>query len=320
MSKKSEKFELQIHRIHELLEQEGSEVTWNDKIPDPDNIEQPRQIDITVKRDGKLTLIECRIHKESQNVKWVEELIGRRLSLKADAIIAVSASGFTKGATLKAKKYGVILRDLLTLTEQEVQAWGFKTKVQLAFMTYNQVEIDLGLNFQGQQLANFDSKIEDLKKSDVLYRIFETASEVIEEKNPTGEQTNFTVEFSTDDFSFSGINIETVKFTSGVSRITQFLEIPSVVAYDSPEVQVGERNVLIEDVDFGDFNITQSSNRVSVAADLSPVVCPPNSQFLHVSFDFGRIIDMESFEILGLPPFNIPLKNIKLKVFAKNFN
>jgi len=95
MTKKSEKFELQIRRIHELLEQKGSEVTWNDKIPDPDNIKQPRQIDISIKRDGKLTIVECRIHQKSQNVKWIEELIGRRLSLKADAVIAVSSSGFT---------------------------------------------------------------------------------------------------------------------------------------------------------------------------------------------------------------------------------
>lgn len=36
MMKKSDKFELQIHRIYELLEQKGSKVTWNDKIPDPD--------------------------------------------------------------------------------------------------------------------------------------------------------------------------------------------------------------------------------------------------------------------------------------------
>ena len=108
--KRPEKFERQIWRLHELLEQPGSEVTWNDHLPDPDNPSQPRQIDVTIRRDGKLTLVECRIHNDRQDVQWIEELIGRRLSFRADAVIAVSASGFTKGAILKAKSFGKIGR------------------------------------------------------------------------------------------------------------------------------------------------------------------------------------------------------------------
>jgi len=95
---KSVKFERQIERIHQLLENEGSQVTWDDKIPDPDNPKQPRQIDITIRRDGRTTHIECRIHRTKQGVKWIEELQGRKDSLCADSVIAVSASGFTKGA------------------------------------------------------------------------------------------------------------------------------------------------------------------------------------------------------------------------------
>lgn len=246
--------------------------------------------------------------------------MGRRSSLKADAVIAVSSSGFTSGAHLKAKKYGIILRDLRTLTEQEIKAWGFKTKVRLTFMLYSQVEIDLGLNVQGLQLPDTDTIVKNLKKSDTLYRIFEMASDLIEEKNPSGEQTNFKAEFHTEDFSFSDFKVETVKFSSSVSRITQYLEIASVVAYDAPEIQTGKRKILIENVDFGDFHITQSSNKISVAVDLSSIVCPPNSQFLNIGFDFGQTVNMESFEILGLPPFHITIKNIQLGIFAKNFN
>jgi hypothetical protein len=94
-------------------------VTWNNHIPDPDNPAQPRQIDVTIKRDGALTLVECRQHKSKQNVKWIEELMGRRISLGAQGVIAVSSSGFTAGAVNKAKKQGIILRDLQQLTEQQ---------------------------------------------------------------------------------------------------------------------------------------------------------------------------------------------------------
>ena len=100
-----------------------AEVTWDERIPDPDNPSQPRQIDITIKRDGKLTIVECRIHKSRQNVKWIEELIGRRASLNADSIIAVSSSGFTSGAIIKSKRFGIILRELAELSNFEVSNW-----------------------------------------------------------------------------------------------------------------------------------------------------------------------------------------------------
>lgn len=89
MNKKSVAFEQEIHRLHELVERSGAEVTWNDYIPDPDNPSQPRQIDITVRRDGALTIVECRLQKNRQSVKWIEELIGRRSSLRAASAIAV---------------------------------------------------------------------------------------------------------------------------------------------------------------------------------------------------------------------------------------
>lgn len=44
-------------------------MTWNDHLSDPDNPQQLRQIDITVKRGKHLTLIECRIHRQRQGVK-----------------------------------------------------------------------------------------------------------------------------------------------------------------------------------------------------------------------------------------------------------
>src|ERR1700688_4605315 len=117
--KPSNSFEQQIHRIYEFLEGSGVQVTWDDHIPDPDNPSQSRQIDITIKRDGKLTLVECRHHRSRQNVKWIEEMMGRRVSLKADSAIAVSSSGFTSGAQNKAKKHGIVTRDLRELTERE---------------------------------------------------------------------------------------------------------------------------------------------------------------------------------------------------------
>jgi hypothetical protein len=112
--------ERQVHRIHELLVRSQADVTWNDHVPDPDNPEQLRQIDITIRREGKLTLIECRLSPRRQNVKWVEELMGRRQSLMAAEIIGVASAGFTAGAQKKAARFGVRLRDFEQLSDEEI--------------------------------------------------------------------------------------------------------------------------------------------------------------------------------------------------------
>jgi hypothetical protein len=93
--------ERQVECIERLIAQEGSEVTWNDRIPDPDNPRQRRQIDITIRRDGRLTIVECRMEKSPHDVTWIEQLMGRRESLRAGSVIAVSASKFTKETLLK---------------------------------------------------------------------------------------------------------------------------------------------------------------------------------------------------------------------------
>ncbi len=111
MSKASDEFEVMISRIHELLEGEGAIVKWNERILDPDNPAQGRQIDVLVTKNGLRTHIECRLRKVPQHVKWIEELMRRRTSLGTDAVVAISASGFTSGAIRKANRYGILLRD-----------------------------------------------------------------------------------------------------------------------------------------------------------------------------------------------------------------
>src|SRR5260221_7722697 len=129
-------FEHQIERIHKLLEGEAAKVTWNDKIPDPHNPDQLRQIDITIQRDELKIHAECRIHQSPQDVTWIEELIGRRVSLGADAIIAVSSSGFTAGAIRKASAFNIHLRTLGTLSDDEGPLW---SNIALPVMVYYEV-------------------------------------------------------------------------------------------------------------------------------------------------------------------------------------
>ena len=315
MSGASEKFELQIKRIHDLIEQSGAEITWDDHIPDPDNPDQPRQIDVSIKYEDTLTLLECRIHKKRQDVKWVEELIGRRASLHADAIIAVSASGFTKGAVLKAKAHGVILRDFLSLTEQEVETWGKKTKVSVTLFKYDRIKMLFTFDKAFQNIISVNHIEQAMLKDGSKFRgIFDEVASGIEEKNPDYMPCLMQVGLSSKTLTIQDIPVKSILFQSYFEADIQVLEIPSVVAYDTPESGTLERNVYVEQVEMGEFEIMQSTNNVSVAIDLSPMTMPANCQFHSVNFEFSRSVSMDTVYMLGLPELGIPVKNLDIGV------
>ena len=311
MSKVSQKFERQIGRINELIKQQGSKITWNDHILDPDNPEQPRQIDITICQDNQLTLVECRIHKKKQDVKWIEELIGRRVSLKADAVIAVSASGFTEGAIAKAKSFGIILRDLLSLTEEEISTWGCKTHVLLTFYEYKNVLLTFIFQSDFRDRITLEDIIYLLQtQSHELRGIFDVAADAIDRNNPKSLPCRFKANLHAKKLHISEVPVTSIGFEADFQTIVHELDIPSVVAYDCPRVDALKRNVFVEAVELGDFEITQSSNKVFVALDLSPISVPENCQFRLVNFDFNRTVTMEWLEVLGVPEMGIKLKDV----------
>lgn len=171
MTKESDEFERRIERINRLLAQEDAIVTWNDSIPDPDNPDQLRQIDITIRKNEEITHVECRLHRKAQDVKWVEELIGRRLSLQAHRMIAVSSSGFTKGAQAKADKYGIELRELNSLTDDEIRNWCYESKLTIDFYQYKETKVSFLFTsanegkFSIERITRFAQTSEQIKAS-----------------------------------------------------------------------------------------------------------------------------------------------------------
>lgn len=318
MSLASEKFELQIKRIHDLLEQSDAEVTWNDHLPDPDNPEQRRQIDISIKVDNKLTLIECRIHKERQNVKWIEELMGRRVSLFADTVIAVSASGFTKGAIVKAKAHGVILRDILSLTEQEILQWGKTTTVWVSFFRYENIVILFAFDQQYRGTIT-ENDVEKVIASDgsKIREIFDLVASANKKENPNSYPGRLKATLSSKLLTINGAPVARVVFTADFEEIRQTFKTPSVVAYDEPRIEALERSAFIENVEIGEFEIVQSTDVVSVVFDLSPLNIPNDCQFHRVNFDFKRPVEINSVYIIGLPELHIPLTELNIGVIFK---
>lgn len=182
MSEASRKLEVQIQRIHRLIEDTGADVVWNDRIADPDNPAQSRQIDVAIRRDGKLTIVECRTHNSPQDVTWIEELIGRRSSLKADAIVAVSASGFTSGAKLKAARFGIVLRQLDEISADDVDSWGLDATLVIIF--YELVGLALVIKHEGFDLPK-DAIVRNTKGGEINFlAILDLIVKNIEDNDP----------------------------------------------------------------------------------------------------------------------------------------
>jgi hypothetical protein len=317
MTKASDQFEQMIARIHELLEGEGAQVEWNENIPDPDNPWRLRQIDVVVRKDGFLGLIECRIHKSKQNVKWVEELIGKRISLKADAVVAVSSSGFTSGAMKKAAKYGIVLRDLLTLSDDEIRSWSRAIKISLFFYKYEEFEIFLYLGHVDLTSISIQKIAGELKNYYGLRTILTAPLELIDSKKLIlkgnhNKTVRFAVQFRIDNFHLQGKAVEEIEVKGKAALERLDLNMPLMLAYGLPSTGAKERHVYIQTFNMGQTSIVHHQGVVSICLDLSDLDIPPYWQFRFFTTSGDQDNYIEKLEISS--PEKVIMKVDKLRV------
>lgn len=296
-----EALERQIHRIHELLERSHDDVTWNDHIPDPDNPKQLRQIDITIRRDRKLTIIECRLSRSRQNVKWIEELIGRRQSLGAHSIIAVASAGFTIGAQRKAARYGVLLRDLRQLSDEEIASWGGQVTLMLYYYQYSDVEIAVG--FAPQSVPNVDPAVvkQELRSHGVLQSVFSAAAAHLDTLKLLARNDTRTVRFGVllrpEMVDLCGEPVLEIGIEGKARLVAQPITSPGVFGYGEPTEAPTEREATIERFKLGETSIVHNDDRIAVDIDLSAVALPPLAQIRYFRTTSADELDYESFAI-----------------------
>jgi hypothetical protein len=306
VTKESEEFEQRIHRTLELIEGSGAHVTWNDRIPDPDNPSQPRQIDITIRRDGAVTHAECRLHKERQDVQWIEELYGRKVSLQAANVIAVSSSGFTQGAILKAERLGVVLRDLRDLSPEEVAGWGCIVEMKVYYYQYDSLK--LVLLFRESDAAALDNR-DDL--ADVLkvlpgrQSLFNASLELFDAESMTLEERlkkryRFEVKLRLEDFHVCGRPVQSVEFSGNAQLQEMDVRLPVALAYGAPQEKAASRSTLLQKMPDSDTGfIIHAPDRLATVIDVAKLNLPPNAQFRYARTMASKTMDMDSVELLG---------------------
>jgi hypothetical protein len=296
-----EELERQIHRIHELLECSHDDVTWNERIPDPDNPGQLRQIDVTIRRGGKLTIVECRLSRGPQNVKWIEELIGRRQSLGAHSVIAVASAGFTTGAQRKAARYGVLLRDLCQLTEEEIACW--RDQVTLIMYYYQYSDVELGVGFAPQSVLNIDPVLltQELRSHPVLQAVFNAAATKLDELQLLARNDSRTFRFGVlirpEMVLLCGERVLEIGLEGKGRLVAQPISSPGAFGYGEPTQDTTQRQVTVERFNMGETSVVHRKDRIATDIDLSSVALPPLSQIRYFRTTSADELDHKSFAI-----------------------
>lgn len=321
MRKKSDQFEILISRIHKLLEDDNAAVKWNERIPDPDNPKRGRQVDVLIKKDGLINIIECRLHKEPQDVKWIEELMGRRISLEANSIVAVSNSGFTYGAIQKANKYGVILKDFNKLTNEEIISWSRSIEVSLFYYRYE--DFKLAFLFSSEDIDKIEQN--QIKKELQNYMgfnaLFKAQLDLIDQQKLIIEENQsnnvpFRVKFIIEDFQICDAQVQEIE-ASGIAYLEEKkLIVPEILAYGSPEYETKDRDVYIQNYNLGESKVIQHNGHVSLTLDISKLETPPYWQFRFITVESKYENYMDLLEIVGPENINMKVDKIDLSIVS----
>lgn len=297
----SKALERQICRVYELLERSPSKVTWDDRVRDPDNPKQFRQIDITIRRQGRLTIVECRLSKRRQDVKWIEELIGRRKSLGAHAIVAVSSSGFTSGARKKAKRYGVRLRDLRRLTEDEIRGWDPQVALTLYYYRYSDLNLTVGLAGESEARLDSGGLGGGLVSHPIVQSAFNAAAKYLDSAKLLTRRLDqdvlFGVRIRPRKAFLCGKPVLEVGLEGKARLVAQRLDSPTTFRFGDPAEPVAERQVTVQRFVPAETNIVHDQDRVAIDVDLSRLTLPPLSQIRYIRTESTAALSHQSFAI-----------------------
>ncbi|MEU1519916.1 restriction endonuclease [Streptomyces sp. NPDC005811] len=129
-----------VATLEEILADSAVEVRSPDHIDGKSG--SSREVDVSLRaRVGSvevLVILECRDRGRSQDIEWIDQLIGKRDDVGASKAVAVSRAGFTSGAQKRAEQGAIELRTLDSVTRETVWGW---VGVEFATATVRQFDI-----------------------------------------------------------------------------------------------------------------------------------------------------------------------------------
>ena len=310
-------FEKQVERIVRSLEGQGAKVTWDDHIPDPDNPEQPRQVDITIRRNSTLAIVECRLHSRRQDVKWIEEMCGRRISLNADEAIAVSASGFTEGAIRKGQRLGVALKRLQSLTLEEIIRWGQGISLVFRYIQFESLQIYAVVSelFQGRVAHPLVLQKEDGSDWQLDHAIRQIARKLFES---VSDGNVFAIQIFTPDLYVSGVKAPELLVAGNWRRVEIRVPLPLVSSYGSPDENPLSGDAIVEKAWLSDTEIHHLRDSVLPTIDMESVPAPRQGVLQDILMDLGKPRTIKAIGVIGPHPGSKTMYLYRLQAIRKD--
>ena len=273
----------------------SAQVRWNPKdFSDPDDPNEARQIDVLIEESGRRTGVECRNRMGIQSVMWVEELIGRKQSLGLDSIIGVAVNGFTKLAQVKARRYGVILYDFKTLTDEEISSWANAATVDAKFLQFDpliivatiwkadEAKLPAETKFQYQNQDGFGAVMSAIR-DDAAAHLGEVREQAL----------------NTTDFHLNSVPLVTLRARYAAQLVITSATTTAVTASGHPDESIALRDVTVQRFNHTVSEVIRKENNVHVVVDVSRLNPPPDSILHEMDIKFQQQVALKDYELVG---------------------
>jgi len=256
--------------------------------------------DILIEEKEKKTIVECRHHQKKQDVKWVEEIFGRKVSLNAFSAIAVSSSGFTIGAIKKAKRLGVILRTFEDISIKEISTWGVKCNFSILYIKFIKFEVYpvssriITSKTEFNKIGIVDSEGELFPIKDLFSKLAKVADETNQKRNTLTAFFNIKK-----DLYYNGEKLEDLVVHCEFRRLNKKVWLPSVSLYSSPSKKP-ESQVYVNVTPFNNSEIYQTNESIFQIIDLSMVKPIDGAVFRSVTQNFDRQVMLSGMRLIGV--------------------
>jgi hypothetical protein len=288
-------FEKLNHRISRLVQGTGATVEWNGEVVDPDTGVR-RQIDVLItSADGKRSTVECREHSVAQSVKWIEELIGRKLSLQLDGMIAVSVNGFSAPAAKKAARYGIVLYDFDRLTDQEIASWGGVARVESDFIQFDHLEIVAVIPASDKAI---------LSPADPTFALgtrdgFASVMDLLRDRVGANQNTDLEQNLDPLGFTVDGIPVSFLTAAYRGQLVTQSAPCTYAALIDAPGTARALRAIGVQRFEHSINELVQHNGEAHLQIDVSSIRSPANSILHETRLHFAQPVKVSRYELIG---------------------
>src|SRR5262249_48466752 len=256
MTAESDAFEQLNTRIACLVKGHGARVQWSGNETE----------------DGRKISIECRHRSVPESVMWIEQLAGRKQSLRLDGMIAVSVAGFSALARKKARRFGIILYDFASLTDQEIASWAGGAKVEASFVQFEKLSISAGIPQAAEPSLSASPVLRFQDKDGYAIIIDQIRDEAL--AHPGQERMRH---LDRAEFTVDGIPLTLLSCSFSGRLVMQQAACVSVAKVVEPGVPSTLRDVAVQRFEHSVPEIVQHSAEAHIVVDVSNLSPPPDS-------------------------------------------